>query len=199
MCIIKPIKFIIFSNGIQFWGFVDCLKTDYGNAIGCYFSFNLTLHWLSSCEKEFLVLVSTKGRYALRVMIDLAHRMEEDYIPLRDIADRLGLSQKYLEAIFKPLNDAGLVSGMRGKNGGYKLARNPAEITILDVLDVTEGGVAPVSCLRCNAKPCENESSCDTLDLWKGLYSEISEYLSNYTLQCLMDNSTPGVQSKGCN
>ena len=144
------------------------------------------------------MLVSTKGRYALRVMIDLANRMEEDYIPLRDIADRLGLSQKYLEAIFKPLNDAGLVSGMRGKNGGYKLAKKPSEITILDVLDVTEGGVAPVACLRCNAKPCENEGQCDTLELWKGLYSEISEYLSNYSLQQLVDKSNPSSPSKSC-
>lgn len=144
------------------------------------------------------MLVSTKGRYALRVMIDLAHRMDEDFIPLRDIADRLGLSQKYLEAIFKPLNDAGLVSGMRGKNGGYKLAKMPTEISILDVLDVTEGGVAPVACLRCKAKPCENESVCETLDLWKGLYSEISDYLGEYTLQRLVDNSDPNKPSKGC-
>ena len=145
------------------------------------------------------MLVSTKGRYALRVMIDLAHRMDEDYIPLRDIADRLGLSQKYLEAIFKPLNDAGLVSGMRGKNGGYKLAKDPENISILDVLNVTEGGVAPVACLRCNAKPCENEGVCETLDLWRGLYKEISEYLTDYSLRRLVGNSNPENLSNGCN
>ena len=144
------------------------------------------------------MLVSTKGRYALRVMIDLANRMDEDYIPLRDIADRLGLSQKYLEAIFKPLNDAGLVSGMRGKNGGYKLAMTPAEISILDVLNVTEGGVAPVACLRNTSKPCENEGVCETLDLWKGLYGVISEYLKNYTLEQLVVKSDPLNPSKAC-
>lgn len=133
------------------------------------------------------MLVSTKGRYALRVMIDLAHRREEGYIPLRDIADRLNLSQKYLEAIFKPLNDAGLVSGMRGKNGGYKLALEPEEITMLDVLTITEGGVAPVSCLRPGHKKCENENVCDTIKMWSGLYEVIDNYLKNYTLSMLVD------------
>ena len=123
------------------------------------------------------MLISTKGRYALTVMIDLAKHGECGYIPLRDIAERQELSQKYLEAIFKPLSDQGYVLGMRGKNGGYKLARHPEDISILEVLEITEGGVEPVS-------PHIDDKD-NLMWLWDGLHETIKDYLSSKNLAML--------------
>ena len=134
------------------------------------------------------MLISTKGRYALIVMIDLASHKESGYIPLRDIAERQELSQKYLEAIFKPLSDQGYVLGMRGKNGGYKLARRPEDISILEVLEITEGGIEPISSMGAMKEGPEN----NLLWLWQGLHGTIKDYLSTKNLAMLItDEEAP--------
>lgn len=122
------------------------------------------------------MLISTKGRYALIVMMDLASNERGKFVPLRDIAQRHDLSQKYLEAIFKPLSNSGYVLGMRGKNGGYMLARKAKDITVLEILEIAEDGIEPVS------------SMDDNLEwLWTGLHKDIRNYLSTKTLAMLVD------------
>ena len=120
------------------------------------------------------MLVSTKGRYALRVMIDLAEHPTDGYIPLKLIAERQGISEKYLESIIKLLVRARLLTGLRGKGGGYRLTRS------------TEDSMAPVACLEPGAKACEHASECRTLPLWKGLDKLINDYLDNITIADLI-------------
>lgn len=128
------------------------------------------------------MLISSKGRYALRVMLDLAENCEGQYIPLRDITVRQNISQKYLESIMVMLSKSGFVEAMHGKGGGYKLSRKPKDYRIGDILRLTEGTLAPVMCLEENAKPCERADGCKTLSLWTGLNKVISEYLDEITL-----------------
>jgi Rrf2 family iron-sulfur cluster assembly transcriptional regulator len=125
--------------------------------------------------------ISTKGRYALRVMIDLAEQGGEARVPLRDIAARQDISEKYLESIIATLNKAGLVDATRGKNGGYRLSRLPGEYTAGEILRTAEGSLSPVSCLDSDS-PCERAGQCRTLPLWEGLDRVIDEYLDHYTL-----------------
>lgn len=132
------------------------------------------------------MIVSTRGRYALRVMIDLAEQQKEEYTPLKDISERQEISLKYLEAIMTTLSKAGFVDGIRGKSGGYKLNRSPEEYKIREILELTEGTLAPVACLECNADKCSRESECRTLPLWKGLYENITNYLDGMTLANLI-------------
>ena len=132
------------------------------------------------------MIVSTKGRYALRVLIDLAEHQAGGYIPMKDIATRQELSLKYLERIVPLLSKNGFVEGVHGKGGGYRLAVQPEECSLWQVLILTEGDLAPVSCLECGAKPCERSASCRTLPVWKELDRRIRDYLQSVTLQDLL-------------
>lgn len=134
--------------------------------------------------------VSTKGRYALRVMIDLAQHKNEGFVSLKEIATRQEISMKYLEMIVGILNRADYVLSQRGKSGGYKLSRNADEYTIGSILKLTEGSMAPVSCLECGAEVCERAEICVTLPLWKGLDKVIDDYLESISLEDLIYQDT---------
>ncbi len=128
------------------------------------------------------MLISTRGRYALRVLIDLAEHNGRDYIPMKEIATRQGISLKYLERIIPVLSKNGFIEGIQGKGGGYRLLREPSECKIGDVLRLTEGGLAPVSCLKTDAEPCAKQAECKTFPLWDELYRLVSDYLDSKTL-----------------
>ncbi len=128
------------------------------------------------------MLVSTKGRYALRVMIELARSAPEEYITLVSIASEQGISEKYLESIVSKLAKAGLIEGLRGKGGGYRLTRRPSEYTMRDILSVTEDSLAPVSCLDCKPNKCERSKDCATLPVWERLDAIICEYMESVKL-----------------
>ena len=138
------------------------------------------------------MLISTKGRYALRVMTDLAEHPTEGYIPLKDIARRQGISEKYLESIIKLLVKGKLLAGLRGKGGGYKLMRAPEAITVAEILRLTEESLAPVACLEPGAASCERKGECRTLPLWQGLGKLIDNYLENYSLADLLHTDDQG-------
>ena len=138
------------------------------------------------------MLISTKGRYALRVMIDLAEHQSEDFIPLKVIAERQEISEKYLESIIKLLVKAKLLNGLRGKGGGYQLTRAPEQYTVGSILRLTEGTLAPVACLEDGAASCPRMASCRTLPLWQGLNKVINDYLDNVTLADLVQSDTAG-------
>lgn len=138
------------------------------------------------------MLVSTKGRYALRVMIDLAEHQADGFIPLKVIAERQEISEKYLENIIKLLVRAKLLNGVRGKGGGYRLAKAPEQYTVESILRITEDSMAPVSCLDANADACSRSAECRTLPMWRGLDKLITEYFENITLADLMDNDPGG-------
>ena len=129
------------------------------------------------------MMVSTKGRYALTVMVDLARNAGDSYVSLSDIAEREGLSMKYLESIISTLNKGGMLLSLRGKNGGYKLARKPEEYNINEILLLTEGTLAPVGCIMQDGVHCEKAATCSTLPLWAGLDKAIDSYLSSITLE----------------
>ena len=114
------------------------------------------------------MMISTKGRYALRVMLDLAGHRENGYIPLAEIAARQKISEKYLESILSVLSKAGMLDALRGKGGGYRLAKAPADYSVYDILCLTEGTLAPVTCLEAG-QSCENAGACSTYPLWQGL------------------------------
>ena len=138
------------------------------------------------------MLVSTKGRYALRVMIDLAEHQADGFIPLKVIAESQEISEKYLENIIKLLVRAKLLAGVRGKGGGYRLAKAPEQYTVESILRITEDSMAPVSCLDANADACSRSAECRTLPMWRGLDKLITEYLENITLADLMHNDPGG-------
>lgn len=131
--------------------------------------------------------ISTKGRYALRMLAYLAAHQEEGFISLKDIADDQGISKKYLEQIVPMLNKSGILRTNRGNRGGYMLARKPEDCTIGDILRATEGSLAPVSCLEYEVNDCPRVESCATLSIWEGLYKVINEYLDSVTLRDLLD------------
>lgn len=134
-------------------------------------------------------MISTKGRYALRVMVALAGWKGEGFVPLKLIAQEQGISEKYLEAIVKLLVKAGFLVGLRGKGGGYRLAQAPQAYTVKEILAVTEGELAPVACLEAGAPRCAREEDCATLPLWQGLDRLIQDYLSSVTLEDLLAQS----------
>ncbi len=138
------------------------------------------------------MLISTKGRYALRVLIDLAEHQGGEYIPLKEIARRQEISEKYLESIIKLLVKAQLLSGLRGKGGGYKLTRSPDQYTVYSVLLLTEDSLAPVACLEEWADPCARAAECRTLALWQGLDKVIRDYLSGVTIADLAQRGSNG-------
>lgn len=127
-------------------------------------------------------MISTRGRYALRVLIDLAENNSDDYVPMRDIAKRQEISLKYLERIIPVLSKNKIVEGIQGKGGGYRLLIKPEECTIGDILRLTEGDLAPVACLECGAKPCEKMSECRTYPLWLEFYNTVNDFFDNKTL-----------------
>lgn len=129
--------------------------------------------------------ISTKGRYALRVMIDLAVNRNGKYITLKDIAERQEISNKYLEQIISLLNKAGYLETARGNTGGYKLAREPKEYKIGDILRATEGDLTPIYCLTEEGE-CNKQKSCKTYSFWKGLDNVINEYIDSKTLEDLI-------------
>ena len=135
--------------------------------------------------------ISTKGRYALNIMVDIAKNAgQEKYISLTEIANRLKLSNKYLEQIIAPLNKAGLVSSTRGNNGGYMLSRKAEEYKVGDILRVTEGNLAPITCLSDgSAKNCPTKNQCTTLSFWQGLDKAIEDYVDSKTLQDLVNET----------
>ncbi|MCR5584076.1 MAG: Rrf2 family transcriptional regulator [Lachnospiraceae bacterium] len=140
------------------------------------------------------MLISTKGRYALRVMLEIAADKSGDYVPLARIADNQNISMKYLESIIVLLSKAGLLDGKRGKNGGYKLFRDPAEYTVLEILRLTEGGLAPVSCLEGEINSCVRAKTCQTLPLWEGLNNVINNYLGSISIaELLKQEGNPGA------
>ena len=130
--------------------------------------------------------ISTKGRYALRLMIDLAQHDAAGYIPLRDISRRQEISAKYLEQIVVQLSRAGLVTATRGAQGGYQLARHPAQYTVGEILRITEGSLAPVACLEHDPVECPRAEDCITLDFWRGLYDAVNRYVDSVTLEDLV-------------
>lgn len=132
------------------------------------------------------MIVSTKGRYALRVMVCLALRGEDDYIPLKEIAEEESISQKYLEAIMTTLSKAGFVDAVHGKGGGYRLNRKPAEYTIGSILKLTEGGLATVSCTTQGPSACSRSSCCKTLPMWEKLDKMVDEFFESITLQDIL-------------
>ncbi len=132
--------------------------------------------------------ISTKGRYALRMLLDLAEHRSEDYIALKDIAERQGVSKKYLEQIIPILNKSDILKANRGYQGGYMLAKEPDQYTVGMILRLTEGDLAPVACANQEPVDCPRSADCPTLPVWKGLYRVINEYLDSVTLQDLIDN-----------
>lgn len=131
--------------------------------------------------------ISTKGRYALRMLIDLAEHKDCGYIALKNIAERQGISKKYLEQIVPVLTRADILITNRGYQGGYKLADKPENYTVGQILRLTEGNLAPVSCLEHFPIECEKKGSCSTLYIWEGLYKVICEYLDGITLKDIVD------------
>ena len=134
------------------------------------------------------MMISTRGRYALRILVDLAENQSEGYITLKEAADRQEISEKYLESIIKDLVKARFVEGLRGKGGGYRLSRPAEEISVLDVLHSADGAIVPVACLEEGSAPCSRAAVCKTLPLWKGLDRVVSEYLSGFTVRDLAEN-----------
>ena len=132
-------------------------------------------------------MISTKGRYALRVMIDLAEQNSAGYIPLNEIATRQQISEKYLEQIIAILNKAGYVNSVRGAQGGYRIARDPKEYTVGMILRLTEGSLAPVSCLEEGAPECERCDTCETLEVWRELYEAINHVIDGVTIADLVE------------
>lgn len=132
------------------------------------------------------MLISTKGRYAIRVILDLAENSDGQMIPLKKIAERQNISQKYIESIMTLLSKNDFVEAVHGKGGGYRLNRPVNEYKIGDILRLTEGSLAPVNCLCDGAEPCDRADSCKTLPLWTGLNKVICEYLDNTTIADMM-------------
>ena len=138
------------------------------------------------------MMISTKGRYALRVMVDMAEHQAEGYLPLKEIAERQDISEKYLESILKVLVKHKFLTGLRGKGGGYRLTRVPEQYTVGSILRLTEDSLAPVSCLEQGADACPRAAECRTLSLWQGLDKVINDYLDNVTIADLMHSSSDG-------
>ena len=132
------------------------------------------------------MMISTRGRYALRVLLDLANHSNEGYIPMKSVAERLGLSLKYIERIMPALAKNKLVEGVHGKGGGYKLIKPPSEYKVGDILRLTEGNLAPVKCLECDAPKCDKADTCPTLPMWIGFHKVVNDYFDNITLEDLM-------------
>lgn len=128
------------------------------------------------------MMISTRGRYALRVLVDLAEHADKGYIPMKEVAKRQGISLKYLEQIIPALSKNGFVEGIQGKGGGYRLVKKPQDCRVGDILRLTEGDLAPVTCLECDAKPCERAYECRTYPMWVDFYKLVNDYFDSKTL-----------------
>ena len=135
------------------------------------------------------MLISTKGRYAMRVMLDLATRDTSTYIPLKEMAEEQDISVKYTESIITSLSKAGLVEGVRGKKGGYRLTKRPDEYTAEEIIRTADGPIAPVACLSAPDYECAREESCKMKPVYGRLYTVIANYLSSLTLQDILDGN----------
>lgn len=133
--------------------------------------------------------ISTKGRYALRMLVDLAAHQADGYVSLKDISERQNLSKKYLEQIVPALNRAGLLATNRGFQGGYRLSKPASAYTVGEILRVTEGNLAPVSCLKNAHEDCPRRADCPTLPVWQGLQNAIETYLDSVTLQDMLNKN----------
>ena len=131
--------------------------------------------------------VSTKGRYALRMLLALAEHKNNGFISLKEIAEKQNISKQYLEQIVALLNTSNLLRANRGKQGGYMLAKEPCEYTVGQILRITEGSLAPVACLEDETNQCERASFCKTLPMWKEFNKVIEDYLDSVTLQDMLD------------
>ena len=132
------------------------------------------------------VFISTKGRYALRVMVDLAEHQDEGFVPLKEIAQRQEISEKHLEAVLKVLVRERILVGLRGKGGGYKLGKPPEQYKVGTILRLTEGELAPVACLESHALPCSRAAQCRTLPMWEKFDQVVTEFFDGYTIADLM-------------
>jgi len=135
--------------------------------------------------------ISTKGRYALRMMVDIAEHQKDGYVTLKDVALRQGISKKYLEQIALHISQAGMLRAVRGYQGGYMLARPACEYSVHSILQVVEGSMAPVTCLQQAENNCERRDTCRTLPLWQGLEALIRNYLSGITLEDVVEGRIP--------
>ncbi len=131
-------------------------------------------------------MISTRGRYALCVMIDLAERQEQRYIPMKEVADRQGISLKYLEQILPSLSKNNLVEGVPGKGGGYRLSRDPKDYTVGEILRLTEGDIAPVSCVECENSSCQRSSNCKMLPMWREFFKITNDFFDGITIADLI-------------
>lgn len=136
--------------------------------------------------------ISTRGRYALRVLTDMAEHDISEYVPLKDIAKRQEISLKYLEGIMIMLSKNNIVEGLHGKGGGYRLKKAPEEYTLGEILRITEGSLAPVACLEDGAKSCKRAGDCKTLPVWREFYDLINEFFDGKTLKDLTGNKGGG-------
>ena len=139
------------------------------------------------------MIVSTKGRYALRVMLCFAQRGSDEYVPLKEIAEAEDISQKYLESIMTILSKAGFVDAVHGKGGGYRLNRRPEDYTVGSILKLTEGSLAPVSCTAQGAAACSRTTCCQTLPMWEKLEKMIDEFFEGITLADLLKEGKKGL------
>ena len=137
------------------------------------------------------MLISTKGRYAVRMLLDIATHQGDGYVPMKDIAARQQISKKYLETFTAQLAAADILGIRRGKTGGYRLLCDPADIALLDVVRATEGPLHAVACLECEPNRCSRAGFCMSLPAWKGLETVVTDYLRNVTLQQLIDQAAP--------
>lgn len=133
-------------------------------------------------------MISTRGRYALRVMIDIAEHSGGDFVPMKEVAARQEISLKYIERIMPLLTKENLVEGQHGKGGGYRLCRPPEDYPVGEILRATEGGLAPVACLECGAKPCSRAAECRTLPMWQKYYAMTNEFFDGISVADLMKN-----------
>lgn len=132
------------------------------------------------------MIISTRGRYALRVIIDLAEHFDGSYIPMKEVAERQEVSLKYLERIMPDLTKDGMLEGVHGKGGGYRLKRKPEEYKVGEILRLTEGDLAPVACLTCKAAPCVRATDCRTLPMWQKFNKLTDEFFDGITIADLM-------------
>ena len=138
------------------------------------------------------MMISTKGRYALRVLVDMAEHQGEGYIPLTEIAARQEISEKYLESIVKELVKARVLEGVRGKGGGYRMVGSPDQYTAGEIIRLMEGSLAPVACLEKGSAPCSRAAQCRTLSLWQGLNDLVNDYLDRFTIADLTRREDAG-------
>lgn len=132
------------------------------------------------------MMISTRGRYALRVLLDLAEHGGDGYIPMKAVAERQELSLKYIERIMPVLSKNHYVEGVHGKGGGYRLSRAPKDYKVGDILRLAEGDLAPVACLGCDAKVCDRAATCPTLPMWREFHTMVNDYFDGITLADLM-------------